>query len=119
MNEGLAQHVHTLATRLRYRLVNRPGGPPGVAGPLSEGAPWDATAGYLAGANATLEQALTQLTSLSKADFSSVHSRYLPGRICKLHFPSLLAVVSTVSGKRKRAYMERLRDLAAVAWRRQ
>ena len=28
MNEGLAQQVHTLATRLRYRLVNRPGGPP-------------------------------------------------------------------------------------------
>jgi hypothetical protein len=50
MNEGLAQHVHTLATRLWYRLVNHPGGPPGVAGPLSEGAPWDATAGYLAGA---------------------------------------------------------------------
>ena len=59
-NEGLAQHVHTLTTRLWYRLVNNPGGPPGVAGPLSEDAPWDATAGYLVGAIATLEQALAQ-----------------------------------------------------------
>ena len=56
---------------------------------------------------------LIQHTACLKTDFLSVHSTYLPGRTSKLHFPSPLAVVSSVSRVHRRAYTERLRESIA------
>jgi len=59
--EDLAKRAYELATKLWFRLVDTPGGHPGVAGPAGPGGPpWTLTDGYLEGAITALEQVLTQ-----------------------------------------------------------